>query len=362
MASSSLSSDILYDILRRLDGGNLARVGCVCNEFHTISIEEKLWEDVCNTLWPSTCREDVRSLISSIGGYRKFYADCFPLIINRPATAAAAADDDTIHTDTDSESVLPSDFVSIVDVKYRDRTIYSKIVHGIPGSDGFQQGWFYNCPFRFDMLDSDTMLEGELTLSSADGLPLVTSMERERKDGKLWRDLHGNVKLSWIIVDTKIKQAANLASWVPMTGQRHWPTDNDFFLRFGSILPARNILRCHAAECILVMKFSADIITGGVGGGVRLRELSMQLEDIGGARVNGKNSLLVLKQGLSCHRSRNYGEILKSCQMYFKAQMEHKQEKIEQEIQLDRFCILCGFFMFFFFICCFQIWISTNGS
>ncbi|KMZ75824.1 hypothetical protein ZOSMA_10G00920 [Zostera marina] len=31
----------------------------------------------------------------------------------------------------------------------------------------------------------------------------------------------------------------------------------------------------------------------------------MQLEDIGGACVNGKNILLVLKQGLSCHRSRN---------------------------------------------------------
>ncbi|KMZ69289.1 hypothetical protein ZOSMA_218G00080 [Zostera marina] len=69
--------------------------------------------------------------------------------------------------------------------------------------------------------------------------------------------------------------------------------------------------------------------------------MSMQLEDIDGARGNGKHTLLVLKQGLSCHRSRNYDEILKSCQMYFKAQIEHKQEKIEQEIQLDRLCILC---------------------
>ena len=37
-------------------------------------------------MWPSTNREDVKSLISSIGGFRKFYADCFPLIVNKAVT------------------------------------------------------------------------------------------------------------------------------------------------------------------------------------------------------------------------------------------------------------------------------------
>jgi hypothetical protein len=39
------------------------------------------------------------------------------------------------------------------------------------------------------------------------------------------------------------------------SGQRHWPTDTDFVLRFGSVLPAKEVLPCQVAECILLMKF-----------------------------------------------------------------------------------------------------------
>jgi len=67
-----LRSDLLYDILRRLDGATLARAACACADFSSISKEEALWENVCRSLWPLTNREDVRSLISSIGGFRKF--------------------------------------------------------------------------------------------------------------------------------------------------------------------------------------------------------------------------------------------------------------------------------------------------
>lgn len=96
---------------------------------------------------------------------------------------------------------------------------------------------------------------GGVTLSLADGLPLVTSMERERKDGKLWQELSEGIKLSWIVVNTKAKKAANLSSWSPLGGQRHWPTDKDFLLRFMSVLPAKDILPCQMVECILAMKF-----------------------------------------------------------------------------------------------------------
>lgn len=347
-----LSCDLFYDILRRLDGLSLASAACACATFRSISKEERLWENVCTSMWPSTYREDVKSLISSIGGFRKYYADCFPLVINEEIPdfhSAEYLDYPEEWTEGeyygDFESISPSDFVSIVDIWYKDKTICSKVLWGIPNTNGFHS-WFYNCPFRVDLLTSaarDNDVEGEVTLSSLDGLPPLVSMERERKDGKVWQELWTGLRLSWIVVNPKLKRSANLASWSPLGGQRHWPTDNDFLIRFGSILPAKDILPCQVVECMLNMKFRV-VRTEGEGGETRLKltELSMQLVDMEGAHVNGRNSLLVLKEALYCHKSKNYSKVVEVCQLYSKVQSELKQEKMRYESRLDRLCILSG--------------------
>lgn len=352
---ASLSSDLCYDILRRLDGATLASAACACAAFSSISKEERLWENVCCSMWPSTSRDDVKSLISSIGGFKKFYADCFPLIVNKEVPQFrlngyleypeewTEAD---YYGDVDElENISASDFVSIVDIRYKDKTICSKVLWGIPNANGVN-GWFYNCPFRIDLPTNsarDDDQASEVTLSVSDGLPPITSMEKERKDGKLWQDLRDGIRLSWIVVNRKINQAANLSSWSSLGGQRHWPTDNDFLIRFGSILPAKDILPCQAVECILIMRFRV-IRTEGIGTEttLKLTELSMQLGDMEGAHVNGRNSLLVLKEALSCQRSKNYSEALESCQLYSKVQNELREEKMRNESRLDRLFILGG--------------------
>ncbi|KAL8100829.1 F-box protein At2g27310-like [Apium graveolens] len=360
---ASLSSDLNYDILRRLDGSSLASAACACAAFSSISKEERLWEDVCSSTWPSTNQEDVKSLITLIGGFKKFYADCFPLIVNKEVpefrwndyveyreewTEAEFYDDMY-----EFEDISPTDFVSIVDVRFKNKTVYSKVLWGIPNANGYN-GWFSDCPFRVDLLTHSARDEdhaGEVTLSESDGLPPVPSIERERKDGKLWQELRNEVQLSWIVVNRKIKQAANLSSWIPLGGQRHWPTDKDFLIRFGSVLPAKEILPCQAVECILTMKFRM-IHSDGVSGvqtALKLTELSMQLGDMEGAHVNGRNSLLVLKESLSCRRSKNYSEALESCHLYSKVQSELKEEKMRNESRLDRMYILSGITAFITF-------------
>ncbi|KAJ4727500.1 F-box family protein [Melia azedarach] len=363
---ASLSSDLFYDILRRLDGPTLASAACACAAFCSISREERLWENVCSSMWPSTNREDVKSLISSIGGFRKFYADCFPLIVNKEVNEyhwnksleyPEEWTEAEYYGDLDEfESISPSDFVSIVDIRYKDKEICSKVLWGIPNANGFN-GWFYNCPFRIDLLNyasRDDDSEGEVTLSVPDGLPPIFSMEKERKDGKLWKELRDGLRLSWIVVNKKIKQAANLASWSPLGGQRHWPTDKDFVIRFGSVLPAKDILPCQVVECILIMKFRVvHTEEEGVQTTLKLTELSMQLEDMESAHVNGRNSLHILKEALSCRRSKNYSEVLESCHLYSKVQSELKEEKMRNESRLDRLCILSGiaaFITFWYYI------------
>lgn len=365
VASASLSSDIFYDILRRLDGPTLASAACACAAFCSISKEERLWENVSSSMWPSTKSEDVKELISSIGGFRKFYGDCFPLIINKEVSEyqwnnyleyPEEWNEADYYGDVDElESISPSDFVSIVDIRYKDKTICSKVLWGIPNANGFH-GWFYNCPFRIDLLtyaarDDDS--ENEVTLSVSDGLPPIASMEKERKDGKLWRELRDGLRLSWIVVNRKIKQAVNLASWCPLGGQRHFPTDKDFVIRFGSVLPAKDILPCQVVECNLIMKFRVvKTEAEGAETTLKLTELSMQLEDMEGAHVNGRNSLLILKEALSCRRSKNYSEVLESCHLYSKVQSELKEEKMRNESRLDRLCILSGIAAFITFCYC----------
>lgn len=364
--SASLSTDLFYDILRRLDGPTLATAACTCAAFCSISREERLWENVCSSMWPSTNREDVKSLIASIGGFRKFYADCFPLIVNKEVSEyhwnkyleyPEEWTEAEYYGDMDEfETISPSDFVSIVDIRYKDKAICSKVLWGIPNANGFN-GWFHNCPFRIDILTTyaarDDDGEGEVTLSVSDGLPPVFSMEKERKDGKLWKELRDGLRLSWIVVNKKMKQAANLASWSPLGGQRHWPTDKDFVIRFGSVLPAKDILPCQVVECILSMKFRVvHTEEEGVQTTLKLTELSMQLEDMEGAHVNGRNSLLILKEALSCHRSKNYSEVLESCHLYSKVQSELKEEKMRSESRLDRLCILSGIAAFITFCYC----------
>ncbi|KAG0483437.1 hypothetical protein HPP92_011521 [Vanilla planifolia] len=229
-STALLSSDLLYDILRRLDGPSLAKAACTCVDFCSISKEEILWESACRSLWPSTCRDDVKRLITSIGGFRSFYADCFPLIVNEdvPAVPSDAnlpyldewAEADYYGDIDEKESISPSDFISIVDVRYKGRAVYSKVIWGIPDADGYN-GWFHNSPFRIDLLsysDGDEAGDNAAVISVRDGLPPIMSVERERKDGKLWKELYEGIKLSWIIVNRRLKQAANLMSWSPLVG------------------------------------------------------------------------------------------------------------------------------------------------
>ncbi|XP_021761072.1 probable F-box protein At2g36090 [Chenopodium quinoa] len=347
-----LSSDIFYDILRRLDGATLATAACTCASFSSISKEERIWENVCNSLWPSIKRDDVRTLIRSMGGFRKFYADSYPLIVNKdlallPLDSFLEYPEEWPEADfyedfEEYESLTPSDFVSLVDIRYKDKPIFSKVLWGISESDALGR-WFYNAPFHIDLGNSDVNDNiGKVIITGEDGLPLIESVDNERKEGKLWMELQDRLRLSWIIVNTKVKQAANVSSFIPLGVQRHWPSDKDFLVRFGSVLPAEDILPCQVVECILLVKFRMvnDTASGCVN--LELTQVSMQLEDMEGFHVNGRNSLMVLNKALSCRKSRNYSEVLESCNLYSRVRSEIKEEKMRNESRIDKMCILSG--------------------
>ena len=350
----SLNADLICEILKRVDGATLASADCASSLFRSATREEQIWEGLCSSLWPSTRNEEVRGLISALGGFRKFYTDCFPMVLDAERVSAIHCNlkfgisEELRSEDCDKalHSVSLSDFVSLVDVHYRDKAIYSKILWGIP-SPADWNGWFTNCPFSIDLLssfDTGENGEGQANISLADGLTPITSLERGKKDVNLWRELRNNIRLSWVLVNRREKQAVNLSSWSPLGGQKHWPTDKDFLILFGCILPAHKILPFGVVQGILVMKcrISDNDVGDGSRATLKLTELGMRLEDVGGTHVNGRNSLLILKRALSCHRTMNYNNVLASYHQFLKAQSELRDEKVKNESLIDTLVALGG--------------------
>lgn len=323
------SHDILSDIMARLEGSSLAAAACTCSDLRTVARDQSLWKPLCESTWPSTTSTEAEQLLSSSssssststdgGGYAKFYADSFPLVLydnKKPMQHEAV----TTH-------VYPSDFVSLVDVYYKEKCILSKVLDGIPGAADVSgssdsnvtdcQRWFSTCPFRLDLLDIEE-----------DKSTTELGKEDDNCSRDLCRNLTQDVRLSWVLFDKRSGKAVNLSSWKPLLVQRSWLFDDDYVMRFGCVVAVGESLSPQGlAECVIEAKCTLIEAEGFL----RWREISMSFEDMMGARVNGSKSLSVLSQALSCRRTINHGLVEKGYSDYERLKMEMKQRNERRE-------------------------------
>ncbi|KAH9317529.1 hypothetical protein KI387_019298, partial [Taxus chinensis] len=105
-----------------------------------------------------------------------FYANCFPFI----------AYDESSEKDTHCDELQklcdagPTDFISLVDVQYKNKTIYSQVVWGIP-TPGDLEGWFYNSPFRIDLINFFDVEDEDRANNAESGLPTIVSVDEVKK-------------------------------------------------------------------------------------------------------------------------------------------------------------------------------------
>ncbi|KAL2652305.1 hypothetical protein R1flu_020433 [Riccia fluitans] len=366
LEAGPLNNDIVFEVLKRVDPVTLATVSCASSGIRKVSGDEVLWEKCCNERWPSTKDFEIKALIKEVGGFQKLYGKCYPLIISKEQSLPRdfgdyEMDDSDEWWDKEDKGgydFSPSNLVSFVDVVYGEKCIFSKTIHGIPGAEDFL-GWFSSCPFRIDLLRSPEEEDerGQAPVLITHGLPSIVSVDRERKDGKFWKALWDNVRVSWIMINKKTKEMANLSSWKPLGGLRHWPCGGDFLIRFGSVLPARRSCLCNI---VIKCRLSDSDVGETVNSKLRLTELSMQLEDMGGAHVNGKESLAILHTALGCPRSSLHTDVLTSYHQYLKAQSELKERKTRQEVRLDTAAVVSGIGIFMF-ICYSIICLVAKG-
>ncbi|KAI3832600.1 hypothetical protein MKW98_002146 [Papaver atlanticum] len=306
---SSVHSDILLNnILTRLDGPTLASTGCASTELYTLSTQQKLWSDICHAEWPSTTHPHIHHIISSFpDGPRSFFSDAFPLLV--PSSDPPKLQNYHRHEIRSS----PGELISAVDIHYKDEIIYSKVQ-----TTETLSGWFQYSPFRIYLLDPKFVVPTEI-----------------RFDNDSCRNLAECLKLSWIVIDPTGRRAANLSSFGAVSVQQHWLT-GEIELKFATIMASGGGNRDELAESEIVVTCG-----GSSGGELHVTEVSLKMQDMDGSNLSGKDSLVILKNGMVNGKriaaKEDAGK--KRYEEYLRIKKEREERKLRREGRLDAICI-----------------------
>ncbi|GAV78262.1 hypothetical protein CFOL_v3_21730, partial [Cephalotus follicularis] len=310
-------------ILTRLDGPTLAAAACATSQLHALSIQEKLWQDICSSTWPSVNDPRVRHVISTFpSGYRSFFSDSFPAL------------------DDQQQRQLPSihpasKLISAVDIYYQDRLIFSKVEE-----TETVNSWFMCSPFRVDLLDPKESVSVSTPVQQ-------TPIHQFNDDTEtLLNNIEDNMTLSWILIDPTQKRAVNLSSRRPVSVERHWLT-GEVQVHFATIMAGDG--RWGSSEEYVEC---GVVVTCGVkegGGGMHLSEVSLQVEDMEGKSLNGRDSLVILGGAMESgkrrkEKERNEGK--ERFEEFMDRKMERKERMVKRERVLDMVCVSIGIVSF----------------
>ncbi|KAK9999646.1 hypothetical protein SO802_019249 [Lithocarpus litseifolius] len=313
-AISDVHQDVIKShILTRLDGATLASASCASSHLHALSTEEQLWREICFSTWPSVDDPRVRHVISSFpGGYRSFFSDSFPLLHHRSPPKQQH-----------HNRPFLAEIISAVDVHYKESLILSKVQENETKSN-----WFLCSPFRFDLLEQKESVQTQI---------------RHVGENQAWLDhLEENLKLSWILIDPTRNRAVNISSRSPVLVQRHWLT-GDVQLRYSTVVSGGED-SSELVQCAVVVTCE-----GKVGGAMHVREVSMQVEDLEGKHLNGKDSLVIFQGAMESgkrQKERKAGEGKERFEEFLKMKGERKERKQRRERALDMACIATGLTIF----------------
>ncbi|CAK7357501.1 unnamed protein product [Dovyalis caffra] len=339
-----MNGDLLTGIMARVDGSDLASVACTCSELRDIARDQSLWETLCHSRWPSTALEETERLISGSvqGCFDKFYSDACPLLLYDEVANADSCKLPEGQKITSYTS--PSDLLSLVDVCYKKKCVLSRILDGIPEAvDIFelglvdsswemiadeQQKWFLNYPFKLELMD---LKDDDNDEALASPLSSLNEAGKSREDH--CKKLIENLRLSWILVDKKTGKSVNLSSWKPLSVQKVWPYHATYTMQFGCVIPVEeSLLPQKLARCMVTTRFKMTEREECL----QWREISMRIENIEGAHVNGWSSLMILNKALYSQRSTNQFKVEAGFRKFDKQKKEMSRRRESKEALADR--------------------------
>ncbi|KAL3518586.1 hypothetical protein ACH5RR_021175 [Cinchona calisaya] len=327
-AITAVHPDIIQThILTRLDGPTLASTSCASSHLHTLCTEENLWKKICNSNWPSTAHAGVQDAVSRFpSGHRSFYSDSFPALHQHHHQPAARRRPKSKNNENNMFDTL--ELISAVDVHYGSELVYSKVIMTETVS-----GWFMCSPFRIDLLAPKEIV------------PAPVKFDGE--EGKCMARVEENMRLSWIVIDPAKKRALNLSSLRPVEIRRHWLT-GEIQVLYATAMAAGG---ASSGVCGEFVNCKVVVTCGGKDGGdLQVREISMQVEDMEGKIINGKDSLVILHDAMEGkRRKREIGEEKMMHEMFLESRREWRLRKQNRERRLDMVCVAAGVSIFMAF-------------
>jgi hypothetical protein len=216
---------------------------------------------------------------------------------------------------------LSTELISAVDVHYKDEFIFSKVQEA-----EVETGWFLCSPFRVDLLGQKESIQTPI---------------RHVAENEAWlKHLEENLKLNWIMIDPTRNRSANFSSRRPVSIQRHWLT-GDVQLRYATIIAGQE--QSELVQCAVLVTCE-----GKAGGEMHVREVSMQVEDLEGKHLNGKESLVIMQRAMeSGKRKKERKEEGKERFEEFLVMKKERRERMQsRERALDLVCIAVGVTIF----------------
>ncbi|XP_075500618.1 F-box protein At2g27310-like [Primulina tabacum] len=297
---------VQYQILNRLDGATLASTSCASVHFQSLCNEDRLWQRICNSTWPSTAHPRVRSAVSAFpSAHRSFYSDSFPNSLHK-------CRDETCSSET-------SELISAVDMYYDNKPVYSKVMRTETISS-----WFMSSPFRLELLNPKETIPTPL---------------KSRTDGTCKERAQEFLRVSWILIDPANKRAVNVASQKAVEARLHW-LNEDLQLRYATVA---SDCRGNLVQCAVVVKCG-----GKDGGELEVKEVGMQVEDMEGKILGGMESLVILRGAMNGERERTDVDMEREMYDMFRRNKEELRErKQRRERGLDMVFIATGLSIFF---------------
>lgn len=154
--------------------------------------------------------------------------------------------------------------------------------------------------------------------------------------------------LNWIIANPSRNRAANFSSLRPVSVEQHWLT-REIVVKYATILASNQLGSSEYVECKVM------VTCGGVEGGrLHVREVCMQMEDMDGKYLNGKESLEILINSIE-HGKRKKGDGREGYEQYLemkrrRTERKTRREKIMEIAAAFGISITCAFLIFPLFI------------
>ncbi|KAF7804269.1 putative F-box protein [Senna tora] len=319
---SALHPDIIQThILTRLDGPALAAAAASSSQLYALSSQQHLWTTLCHATWPSTRSPRIRHVISGIFPHasRSFFSDSFTIPRPTPTTVTRQI----MNLDRTPE------LISAVDLHYRHKLILSRVVETETVS-----GWFRCSPFRVDILEPKESVQTPM---------------RYPEDDSACGEMGEDLRLSWIVLDPRGGRAMNVSSEKAVSVERHW-LSGEVQVKFAAVVGGERGTASELALC------SVGVTCVGVeGGGMEVREGWLEMEDMDGMHLNGRESLGILQRALEGKREnkKERGRERERWGEFGKRKRERKERMKRAEGRLDMLCVSLAALSFagLFYVC-----------